>query len=305
MPPTFLIWLWLFLGLPSLIAGSVLTFAIIRGRQWWRKRNTPAPSSHSFLSPEAEAWRARVRTSPEFKRWFDFGDDISRLGSEIAARLPGRLDNRQLTVGLLFVHAHEAFEGAIVSAERGLISEARAQVRMVVESAIALGAITTDEGFIDRLIEDDQAHRYKTANAVLDDPDLRAAFPPDQVAKLRELVSRIKASGSLPKRINWEQLAKDRFKDLYNLVYRYLSGDGVHVNVNVLNRHARVDANQQVTGIKRGPTDADLLDTLDAACLSLLWAALPTATFFGMTEFNDAIGKRIREYDAALRAREQ
>lgn len=38
MPPTFLIILWGVFGLPSLIAGSILTLVIIYGRRFWWSR---------------------------------------------------------------------------------------------------------------------------------------------------------------------------------------------------------------------------------------------------------------------------
>jgi hypothetical protein len=38
MPPTFLIFLWLIFGLPSLIAGFVLGVLAIYGRRIWRLR---------------------------------------------------------------------------------------------------------------------------------------------------------------------------------------------------------------------------------------------------------------------------
>jgi uncharacterized membrane protein len=36
MAPTFLIFLWVLIGLPSMIAGSVLTIVAIYGRRLWR-----------------------------------------------------------------------------------------------------------------------------------------------------------------------------------------------------------------------------------------------------------------------------
>jgi hypothetical protein len=36
MPPTFLIFLWVFLGLPSLLAGFVLGVIAVYGRRLWR-----------------------------------------------------------------------------------------------------------------------------------------------------------------------------------------------------------------------------------------------------------------------------
>ena len=38
MPPTFLIFLWLIIGLPSLIAGFVLGVVAVHGRRIWRLR---------------------------------------------------------------------------------------------------------------------------------------------------------------------------------------------------------------------------------------------------------------------------
>ena len=67
---------------------------------------------------------------------------------------PPPLDNtKQLVVSLLLARTLTSYCAAILLARRGMVADARAIVRSCTESAIALGAMATINGFFDQMVE--------------------------------------------------------------------------------------------------------------------------------------------------------
>jgi hypothetical protein len=87
-----------------------------------------------------------------------------------------------------------------------------------------------------------------------------------QIAQLESTVSQLEllkgVPGKEPRQINWADLAKKHCAELYNLLYRPLSADGVHTTVDAINRHLEADADLRITGLKGGPELTDSVDTL-------------------------------------------
>ncbi len=102
--------------------------------------------------------------------------------------------------------------------------------------------------------------------------------------------------GKEPKGINWADVSKKHCKDLYQLLYRSLSADGVHTTIDALNRHVEADANMQITGLKGGPDFEGLIDTLGAACLTFLWAAEPFVRAFDRNDIQARVQEQIRRF---------
>ena len=56
-------------------------------------------STQGFLSPELEKFRAALRGIPAYRAWFEFGDDLNRLGHEMLDWLDVPFDdNQRLTI---------------------------------------------------------------------------------------------------------------------------------------------------------------------------------------------------------------
>ncbi len=140
-----------------------------------------------FLSPELEKFRTALRGIPAYRAWFEFGDDLNRLGHEM---LDGRDvpldDNQRLTIAGLFVRAHKSLQAALTLAEMGLVGDARAVLRSAVEGAIALNALANDATFLDQLIEAHQLHQRKKARLVLSNPDYRSIYMVEQIVQMEE-----------------------------------------------------------------------------------------------------------------------
>ena len=113
--------------------------------------------AQGFLSPAIGRFRTSVREVAAYNQWFDFAEELNRLGLDMLRdhEVP-RDDNQRVTIAALFVRAHQSFQAALMLAEMGMLADARVVLRSAVEGAIALNAVANDPGFVDQLTD---AHR--------------------------------------------------------------------------------------------------------------------------------------------------
>lgn len=259
-------------------------------------------ATDGFLSPTMERYRASLKNVATHKAWFDFAEELNRLGLDMLRdRDVPRHDNQRLTMAILFVRAHKSFQSSILLAERGLVSDARAVLRSAVEGAIALNALANDATFLDSLIEAHYYNQRKTANVILNDPIYRVDHSCQQIAEMEMTVRDVdvRERAVAPRKFrdpNWADVALKHCKDLYQLLYRLLSADGTHTTMNAIHRHVAYDANQQITELKNGPDTSDLVETLKAACLMFIWAADPFARAFDLTAIAGRLQKQLQRF---------
>jgi Family of unknown function (DUF5677) len=243
-------------------------------------------STQGFLSPELEKFRTALRGIPAYRAWFEFGDDLNRLGHEMLDGLDVPLDdNQRLTIAGLFVRAHKSLQAALTLAEMGLVGDARAVLRSAVEGAIALNALVNDATFLDQLIEAHQLHQRKRARLVLSNPDYRSIYTVEQIVQMEATINEVDAKEAAVGRklmdINWADTAFKHCKDLYDLLYRLLSSDGTHTTIDSINRVFGYGAvTKRINELKVGPDIAGLVETLKSASLMFLWAADPFARIY-------------------------
>jgi hypothetical protein len=249
-----------------------------------------------FLSLTLERFRVSVRDVPSYRLWFEFADGLNRLGLEMLQNhdVP-RHDNQRLTIAALFVRAHQSFQAALLLAERGMLSDARVILRSAVEGAIALNALANDATFVDQLVGAHRINQRKIARLTLNNPDYSSFYGPAEIAQMQATVSEIDAeeaaAGKKLGDINWADVAMKHCKDLYELLYRQLSGDGTHTNINAVHRYMVFDAAGQLSGFRVGPTTDDMIGVLKGACLMFLWAADP----FARAANQDAVRMKIQD----------
>jgi hypothetical protein len=235
-----------------------------------------------FFSPTLEQFRASVRDVPSYRIWFKFAEGLNRLGLDILQdhEVP-RHDIQRLTIAALFVRAHQSFQGALLLAERGMLGDARVILRSAVEGAIALNALANDASFMEQLTTAHRFNQRKIARLTLNTPDYRSLYSATEIAQMRATVSEVDAEEAAAGKkfcdIKWGVVAVKHCKDLYELVYRQLSDDGTHTNINAIHRHMEFDPSGQLIGLKIGPTTDDMIGVLKIACLTLIWAADPFA----------------------------
>lgn len=151
-------------------------------------------ATDGFLSPTMERYRASLKNVATYKAWFDFAEELNRLGLDMLRdRDVPRHDNQRLTIAILFVRPHKSFQSNLLLAERGLISDARVVLRSAVEGTIALSALANDATFLDTLIEAHHYNQRKTANVILNDPIYKADHSPQQIAEMEATVKDVDA----------------------------------------------------------------------------------------------------------------
>jgi hypothetical protein len=233
--------------------------------------------THGYLSDEIGRFHTVVRTKAPYKQWFDFAQELNLFGSEaIRAYTFDQSDTQRMTLSALFIRSHQSLQAAMVLIERGMIADARTVLRTLVEGAIAQIALAADIGVIDQLVAAHHKHQLTTCREMLADEKYRQHLSAAQINQLETTVAELEllkgVPGKDPRQINWADLAKTHCPELYLLLYRPLSADGVHTTVDAINRHLEADAELRITGLKGGPELTDIVDTLSIACLSFLWA---------------------------------
>jgi hypothetical protein len=260
-------------------------------------------SADGFLSPTMDRFRASLKTVAAYKAWFEFAEELNRLGLDMLRhRDVPRHDSQRLTIAVLFVRAHKSFQSSLLLAERGLVSDARVVLRSAIEGAIALNALANDATFLDTLIKAHYYNQRKTARLVLDDPIYRAHYSPQQVAEMEATVQDVDAReiAVAPRKFgdpNWADVARKHCKDLYQTLYRLLSPDGTHTTINAIHRHVGYDANQQITELRIGPDTSSLIETLMAACLMFIWAADPFARAFDLSVITGRLQMQLQRFN--------
>jgi hypothetical protein len=242
------------------------------------KQATPF-ETHGFLSDEIDGFRTVVRTRAPYKQWFDFAQELNLFGSEaIRTHTFSQTDTQRMTISALFIRSHQSLQAAMVLVERGMIADARTVLRTLVEGTIAQIALAADAGVIDQLVAAHRKHQLTICRELLADEKYREQLSQAQIAQLDATVSELESlkgvPGKEPRTINWADLAKLHCAELYLLLYRPLSADGVHTTVDAINRHLEADSELRITGLRRGPELTDIVDTLSIACLSFIWALI-------------------------------
>jgi hypothetical protein len=204
-------------------------------------------ANNGFLFPTMEAFRASLRKIPTYDQWFSFAEELNGFGlgmlwnHEVLTA-----DNRNVTTCALFVRSQQSFQAAVLLAELGMLSDARVVLRSAVEGAIALHGLEGDNTFIDQLVEAHRIYQRKTACLVLHNPDYRASHSAEQIKEMEatiiEVDSEEVAKGRKLRDIKWEQVAAKHCIDLYNLLYRLLSSDGTHTNLNAIQRFSSLSS---------------------------------------------------------------
>ncbi len=215
-----------------------------------------------FLSGAMDRFRTSLRAVPSYRLWFEFAEDLNRLGLDMLRdHEPPRHDNQKLTVTALFVRAHQSLPAALLLVERGMLNDARVILRSAVEGVIALTALANNPAFLDQMIAAHRFNQRKLARLTLNSPDYRSAYSPEEIAQMEATVAEVDASeaaaiatdGKPLRDINWAEVDPQHCKDLYGLMYRLFSGDGTHTNINAINRFMEFDAGGQLTGFRVGP----------------------------------------------------
>lgn len=221
-----------------------------------------------YLSPESANWIAKNRG--EHSGWFSHVDRLNRLAQRAVFAVSADEDsNREVVSILVFLRALFHFQAVVLLAERGMTVEARSLARGSLEAAFCLRALIADDAFLDQLVRADTHHRKNIVSA-LTGPSHRHFLDPSRIPALESFLIELKSSGKTAP-LNVEQTAKmGGLHEVYQTIYRALSGDASHVSASSLNRYM-ADADEGKTTIAVGPVvpAGEIDETLQAASLAL------------------------------------
>jgi hypothetical protein len=190
-------------------------------------------------------------------------------------------DVHGLLVAVFYSRTIDSVEAAILLAERGLPTQAKALLRVAMESLFSLRA-SLDENFANKLIDADSVKRKKhfrkaaqlvERNLMLDP---RGRVSP---AKLAEIEAEIAATNA--KDITTADIAKAAgLEDWYLGIYALFSSS-VHSTVRDLERHFLVDGDGEIAALINEPDTSDCAGILICAIEQLLMAFTAAADHFG------------------------
>jgi hypothetical protein len=252
-----------------------------------------------FFSPEIDQFRDVIRSKPPTKSWFDFALDLNRIGFDLLRRAKtSGAESALFAMHGLFVRAHQSFQAALVLAERGLIGDARTVLRSGFEGAIAIQALATDAGFVQRLIDAHRINQRKMARIVLD--EYRAEYSPAEIAIMQTVKDEVDALEVPPNAklqdIKWAEVARNHCPDLYQVLYRSFSSDGTHATIASIDRYVITDGNMQAIGFSAAPDGEGAVEVLSGACLLFFWAADPFAAAMDLPDVTDAIKQELARF---------
>jgi len=145
-----------------------------------------------FLSPTMEEFRTSLREVPAYKLWFEFAEELNRLGwAMLEDHETPTTDNQRLIISVLFIRAHQSFQAAITLIERGMLADARVVLRSAVEGAVALNVLANDASFDMQLIEAHLHNQRKTARIVLNTPEYRSGYAAAEIAQMETTIKEI------------------------------------------------------------------------------------------------------------------
>jgi len=224
-----------------------------------------------FLSPNVDAWRQEVRENAA--DWFALAEDINRASVAILVTLaPSSGSDRELGAAAMFARALQSFEAVVLLTERGMLADAGALARNIVESAIYLGGLAMVADFPQKMAASNNAHFASMAAALATHLEVDRRDP-EAAADMRALVEDVKAKGYVLKDIKLLQLAKEVGLDpLYQVVYRKLSGDSAHASLESMNRHLVRNATGRVEKLRFSPQRGGLEHIFSAAIAAILGA---------------------------------
>ena len=192
--------------------------------------------TNGFLSSQIDEFRQRF--IEDYQALFEFVKELNHFAIKIKDKFSiHNQDSRELIIGALYIKVLQSFESTIILSERGLESDSKSILRVMIEAAFYLKAACIDESFCDDYIKSDDLERFKFLNRVRRDKkgifscELREYASKDRIESLKN-----SAWGKKDNPFEIYKVAqRANMYDFYQLVYGLLSSD-VHTSIRSLDR---------------------------------------------------------------------
>jgi len=251
-----------------------------------------------FLGTQINEFIAGYRT--QFRRLFELAEEANVASHNAFVRINAHnRDVQEMIVAALYLRILSNYQGAILLAERGMVSEARVLARAQMEALFTLKAVAKDHSLALEYAKEDQKKRIKVLNKL---KKLHGGMPPtfdeDKANQLeRELLEEI-ARDKIVERTT-EQWAKEAgLHDWYLSAYADLS-DTVHTKVRDLSQYLVQDQHENITEFDWGPSDKGLALVIVTVIETQLVALMTTMEFFDRQQARSTEEMRKRLHDIA------
>jgi hypothetical protein len=225
-----------------------------------------------FLDPNLTKWIMECKQ--RYSDWFSLAVRVNEIAMDVLHKLEAhnRLVHEMLLASLYLRTLHN-YQGMILMAERGMISQGRILVRAMLDSMFPLVAIAKDHSFAPIYARNHQLQLVKYVEKVqkLTSTRIPELELPEAQSRITELRNEIKKFGI--KEIKTEELAdKAGLKDWYLTAYAQLSGT-VHSRAGDLEEYLVLTSEQEIKELDWGPRvkglELKLATAMDAMLLSI------------------------------------
>jgi hypothetical protein len=233
-----------------------------------------------FLSREIRTQRRKLRQ--EHADWFRLANRLNRIGQDIVLT-PKDVDSEhgysdyRIVAMLFFTRALSAFQGFVLLAERGMISEANQISRGLVETtAMLAGLHKKKQDFVKELASADYAERQKAGNWYLKTPAITEHVGDENKEKLQKFLDDLKKSEFPIETLAIANVAAQTgLSELY-AIYRHLAHNYGHASLTAVAKFTSTNPKTGAKGIFWSPEYGKdfVAESIGHACSSLFGALL-------------------------------
>ena len=227
--------------------------------------------SDGFLDPKLQHWIQESRK--RYPEWHRIAGDVNRFSLNVLFSLDARNGViEELLLASLYLRILHTFQGAILLAERGMLTQGRMLARSMLEAVFPLAAIAKDSGFAKEYANKHKLQQLKFFRKAqqlgsemvkeLEDPETKQL-----VEELKDEIDNLSI-----KVLRTEDIAKKAGLHIWYLTaYAVLSGT-VHSKAGDLEEYLVLGPNGEIKEFDWGPSSKGLRELLMTVTESMLMA---------------------------------
>ena len=249
---------------------------------------------NGFLDPGLHEWVEEChRLYPE---WFALVNDLNALAIKVMTSLSVHDDEPQESIlAALFIRTLHTFQGAVLMAERGMMTPGRMLARCMLEVVFQLVAISKDKSHAQEYAQSDIIHKLRSFRKLqkLGCPEFSERTHLDRATELENQ----KAALGLKNPPQIEEWAKRAgLHNFYLTAYAHLSS-AVHSSPSDLEEYLILDKNGTIKELKWWPCE-DGIDTLFIALIECMMLVIENISHLTTTETNEELEEFKKRLDA-------
>ena len=239
-----------------------------------------------FLSEQISQWIEKHRG--ENRQWFKLCANINEFSHSTMFNMT--IHNKHLPeiiVASLYARAMSNFQGIILMAERGMINEAKALLRCLLECMFAIVAIDKDKKIVNQFVLDDLLQRMDYLKAYKRNrgkgiPHHEGAPSMEEIDNLLKDIKNQIERNHVKKFTRRDLAEKAGMVTTYDSAYKLLSGT-IHVNARDLEQYLDINEAGEIKRILWGPDVQEIDFILFTAAESMMSVLVAISRIFSIT----------------------